>query len=65
VADRVFVRVGPSGLAYGPWPSKHDARAWLVRAGFRLEQEGASFRLYEAHDPELFAAHQAMRPSGG
>lgn len=56
-----FVRVGPSGLAYGPFDSRSAALDWLSRRGFYDDQEGATFKVYEAHDPDLFTVHHAMR----
>lgn len=56
-----FVRLGPIGLAYGPWESREAVEAWLIARGFKLEQEGAVFKVYETHDPSLYDAHAAMR----
>ena len=60
---RFFVRVGPSGIAYGPFESRDAALSWLTGNGFEVVHEGASFKVYEARDPSLYAAHVAMRPA--
>lgn len=59
-----FVRVGPSGFAYGPFESRRRAIEWLETNGFDSGHEGASFKVYEAHDPDLYQAHVAMLGQG-
>jgi hypothetical protein len=56
-----FVRVGPNGMAYGPFASEDAAKAWLADNGFNRDHEGATFKVYAAHDPSLYSAHTAMR----
>jgi hypothetical protein len=56
-----FVRVGPHGIAYGPFDTEDAAKAWLKSHGFKRDNEGLTYKLYAAHDPSLYTAHVAMR----
>lgn len=47
-----FVRYGPQGRVVGPFAHRHTALAWLELRGFTADQEGATFKLYEAEDPD-------------
>jgi hypothetical protein len=52
---RTFVRVGPTGQAYGPFLCRFQAEVWLLSEGFALESENATFKVYEAKPPEQYA----------
>ena len=42
-----FVRVGITGKAYGPFPSRSEVETWLVSEGYALTYEDVTFRVYE------------------
>jgi hypothetical protein len=46
-----FLRVGPKAWTVGPFKHQHTALAWLTMRGYRLQDEGATWKIYEATSP--------------